>query len=341
MVASGTHLPCTGNASAWASPVLEERHAIMNPFGHGLHLDRAAFDEMLRDTVRHKEGSRLSLIKGRFKGIGKDSQKLWAIRADVDGETRTFLAKWVVDATGRKASLATKVSSRDTVKSYRVWAHHTQLGANIITPNPLLAFYAVFTGLPDSEGDHDRRTLIEATADGWFYSSLVSRSPCTRIVVFHTLPSHPSAKRARRRDGFLDLIHASSTNISKIIDTNDYNIAAGYPRCTAAGSSYLDKACNDKDGWIVVGDAALAFDPLSSQGMMTALEMGFYIGAILATRIEDGDKETGFDDDVEGMYRTIREEYESHRSYYYGIVERFKHEEFWNNVTSPVHVAVH
>ena len=35
-VASGTHLLCTGNASAWASSDLQERHSIMNPFGHGL-----------------------------------------------------------------------------------------------------------------------------------------------------------------------------------------------------------------------------------------------------------------------------------------------------------------
>ena len=31
-----------------------------------------------------------------------------------------------------------------------------------------------------------------------------------------------------------------------------------------------------------MGDAATAFDLLSSQGMMTALEMGYYIGMVLA-----------------------------------------------------------
>jgi flavin-dependent dehydrogenase len=114
-IASGTHLLCTGNASAWASSDLEERHAIMNPFGHGFHLDRAAFDELLRSSVIDSKHSTNSLqrnacvVKCRFKGVQKDSANTWIIHADVDGKTMTFFTKWVIDATGRKASLASKV----------------------------------------------------------------------------------------------------------------------------------------------------------------------------------------------------------------------------------------
>ena len=113
-VASGTHLVCTGNASAWASSDLQERHSIMNPFGHGLHLGRAAFDEMLRNTVtnnfEHDTTRSFQVVKGRFKGIEKDSACNWVVEADIAGETMTFIARWVIDATGRKASLAKKVS---------------------------------------------------------------------------------------------------------------------------------------------------------------------------------------------------------------------------------------
>lgn len=49
---------------------------IMSPSGYGLHLDRTAFDEMLRGVVKHKEESRLTLVKGHFKDIKKDSQNL-------------------------------------------------------------------------------------------------------------------------------------------------------------------------------------------------------------------------------------------------------------------------
>lgn len=87
----------------------------MNPFGHGFHLDRAAFDELLRRSVIDSQHTMKAsqtnpcMVKGRFKTAEKDSASNWAVHVDVDGETMTFIAKWVIDATGRKASLATKV----------------------------------------------------------------------------------------------------------------------------------------------------------------------------------------------------------------------------------------
>jgi 2-polyprenyl-6-methoxyphenol hydroxylase-like FAD-dependent oxidoreductase len=190
---------------------------------------------------------------------------------------------------------------------------------------------------PDSpHADTDHRTTIEATSSGWFYSALLSLTPRTRIVAFHTLPTHPSAKHARRREGFLDLLHASSFHISTIILTNNYEIApGGFPRCTAAGSSYLDKPCSEGDRWFAVGDAAMAFDPLSSQGIMTALEMGYYIGMVLAGLVR-GDRQEDVNSRVGDMYRRVREEYEQHRTYYYGLVKRFHDESFWNTVVNHI-----
>ena len=88
--------------------MLEERHAIINPFGHGRHLNRADFDEILRTTVKNCT-SRLSLERGKFKDIHRTREGLWNIEMDVKGERKSVAAKWVVDATGRKASVATKV----------------------------------------------------------------------------------------------------------------------------------------------------------------------------------------------------------------------------------------
>lgn len=79
----------------------------------------------------------------------------------------------------------------------------------------------------------------------------------------------------------------------------------------------------------------MAFDPLSSQGMMTALEMGYYVGAVLAATISPGDENPGKEvySEIAEMYQQTREEYARHRTYYYSIVERFHGEEFWNKVT--------
>ncbi|KAI9511268.1 hypothetical protein F5148DRAFT_374642 [Russula earlei] len=341
-LASGHHSPCTGNASAWATPLLEERHAIFNPFGHGLHLDRAAFDEMLRQVVidgSPRGASASTLIKGTFKHAEKNSSSHWSVHVDVNGISSTFFSRWLVDATGRKASVSTK------------------LGAKTISSEPLLSFYTLYLGpspddTPDADTDH--RTVIEATPEGWFYTALLPRltsesAPSTRLVSFHTYPTHPSARQARRSEGFLQAVHWSTTHISGLLNKHAYEPirqSSGFPRCTAAGSSRLVPPCDLVDeGWVAVGDAALAFDPLSSQGMMTALEMGCYVGMALARLFND--QQDGLEESsartraqvaVEGMYESVWEQYERHREYYYRLVKRFEGEEFWSAVQKPISV---
>ncbi|KAF5314335.1 hypothetical protein D9619_011775 [Psilocybe cf. subviscida] len=312
-VSSGLHTPCSGNASAWASSQVEERHSIMNPFGHGHHLDRANFDEMLRCAV--DQGPSTTLKKGKFSSIHKRDDGKWILDLDVQGTQKGIEATWVVDATGRKASLATKI------------------GAKVVTSNPLLAFFAVFTS-PDPEigiGDNDMRTLIEATASGWWYSSLVSRNPRTRVVVFHTSPSHPIAKIVRRAEGFLEHLKESSMHVFGIVEKGEYEMENKYPRCTAAGSSRLDSPCDGAAHWVAVGDAAMAFDPLSSQGMMTALEMGSYAGLHLSSVLMGKEEEIQLQGVLENTYDRVVSEYEKHRGYYYSIVKRFPGELFWES----------
>lgn len=114
--ATGIHSICSGNASSWASPELEEQYAIMNPYGHGWHLGRAAFDELLRESVSHcaqrEQSVPRALVKGRFKQIEKESTSTWVVHVEEsESEFGTFRAKWVVDASGRRASVVSKVNN--------------------------------------------------------------------------------------------------------------------------------------------------------------------------------------------------------------------------------------
>ena len=117
--ARGIHLNITGNASIWESTELHETFALMNPFGMGWHLDRASFDESLRDAVRsvcsitkseHFPGPSRNLERAKFLEVEKDEEG-WIISAQElkSNEKRKYRSKWIVDATGRKACLARKV----------------------------------------------------------------------------------------------------------------------------------------------------------------------------------------------------------------------------------------
>jgi 2-polyprenyl-6-methoxyphenol hydroxylase-like FAD-dependent oxidoreductase len=193
-----------------------------------------------------------------------------------------------------------------------------QLGAKTLKGDKLLAFYSLFVS---SGGDGDRRTLIEATESGWWYSSSLPHN--RRIVVYHTDDDDPSAKLVRTPDGFLDLLHNQSQHISSILTANDYDFLPGlkYPRPTAANSSVLSPICDDVEHWCAVGDAAMAFDPLSSQGMITALNAGCFIGEELAKRISmklEGVKSDGIDS-ISEYYAAVSEKYEREKRQYYRL----------------------
>jgi len=90
----------------------------MNPFGMGWHLDRAAFDEMMRDAVREitesqpTDALRCTVEKGKFVSAnkGEDGWRVHAETAGCDNIIKHYHSKWLVDATGRKASVAHKAS---------------------------------------------------------------------------------------------------------------------------------------------------------------------------------------------------------------------------------------
>ncbi|KAG2133013.1 hypothetical protein DEU56DRAFT_914037 [Suillus clintonianus] len=93
-------IKCTGNASAWATSELEETYAMMTPSGTALHLDRASFDKILRDTVDTICAGSVSLVKSTFISIDKvDDDNHLAISVKMASDDRkVYHSKWVVDA---------------------------------------------------------------------------------------------------------------------------------------------------------------------------------------------------------------------------------------------------
>jgi hypothetical protein len=201
-----------------------------------------------------------------------------------------------------------------------------KLGAKVLKQDNLLAFYSLFVS---SEDDNDHRTLIEATESGWWYTSQLAHN--RRIVVYHTDDDDPSAKLARKPDGFLDLLHNRTVHISQIILERNYDLPPGarFPHCTAAGSSVLDPICDDAERWCAVGDSAMAFDPLSSQGIITALNAGCFIGEELGKRITVDSEGTGADGicSIADYFEAVGERYDTQKKHYYRHA-RFEGE-FW------------
>lgn len=286
------HAPCYGQRSVWGDPRPQELDALRDPDGHGWHLDRMRFESWLRDAATSR-GAEL-LAPATVERIERDGAG-WR----VDTGTVTLRAKLVIDAAGRSAPIARR------------------LGAQLCVLDRLACgwIYGRDTG-PGSRG----LTYVEATEDGWWYTAPIPNA--RRILAFHTDADLPASRIARDRDA---LLHAamSTVSLAATLATSGF-VADATSSFTAAHSTTLTPCSGD--AWLAAGDAALAFDPLSSQGLLNALFTGL-------AAAEAADSHLRGDVDVMPRYRTaidgIATAYRRHVSAWYGLEQRWPEAPFW------------
>ena len=244
------HLPSPGVLVVWGADERYEHRFIFNPHGHGWHLDRQRFDAGLLDAA-DRAGARvcrgMEIASCRSVASGG-----WTIElaSDVAGTAprHRLHARRVVDATGRAAVFARRQ------------------GARRINADRLIGLAGVFDAAAATDAcgrDEDAAwTLVEACANGWWYAAQLPRQRC--IAIYMTDADQlPRDRRSWRRFWHAQLHQATHTRAYMPAG----NLQADL-HVVAAGSSRLDRVCGP--GWLAVGDAATAFDPLSSTDCSTA-----------------------------------------------------------------------
>jgi len=299
-VHEGGHLTCPGNVSVWGRPVPAVHDFLRDPHGAGWHLDRGRFVEALRGAAveagaRLVEGTRAIEVERP----GCDWQMRWRSAGGALAEVR---GGWLVDATGRGA----------------VVAH--RLGAVRRREDRLVAFVGRFRPAAGAAADRDARTWIEAVPDGWWYTARVP--PGERAVVFHTDADLAGRVALRTPAGFLARL-AEARALHGLLAGHGYALA-GRPRGVDAGSARLGPVAGD--GWLAVGDAAVSFDPLSSQGLFNALYTGLKgAGAIVAALGGDRAAPAAYARRIDAIWHA----YLDHRAVYYAAERRWPRRPFW------------
>jgi flavin-dependent dehydrogenase len=292
------HVAAYGASSAWGGDELLDNEFIYYPHNLGWHLDRKRFDRMLADEAAER-GVRLRTgCAVRDWQKSADGHWLLAVQGG-DGPASRIAARFIVDATGRRAVFARRQGARKELldKLLGVFVFFRQLGEQPLT---------------------DSYTLVEACEEGWWYSALI---PDARIVVAcmsdadivkqHGLKSPPqwfaAMCKTRHIRGRLSRVEPLTR-----------------PAVQAAYSHRLDRVTGD--GWLAAGDAATTFDPLSSQGIFKALRSGILASyAIL-------DYFKGNRAGLERYAAAVMQEYTSYletRLEYYGQERRWPDSPFW------------
>ncbi len=241
------HLPCYANLSAWGSEDLAAQHSILDPHGHGWHLDRGRFDRELRERARLLGTDVAERTTARPAGRCGDGT--WTVELRAPGRHRTVRCRWLVDATGRRAGLATAAGARRMV-------HDRLTALCLILP-------------PSTTPAPDASTLVEAAPEGWWYTALLPAGD--RLLAWYTDADLPGA-----RTGGAGLLTDAARTRHTGARVSAHRWPAAAVRRAPAHTVRLDAVHGD--GWVAAGDAAAAFDPLSSQGILTALYTGMRAG---------------------------------------------------------------
>lgn len=219
----------------------------------------------------------------RVVGCSRDGSDGWLL-ATVDG--RSVRAAAVVDATGRTSSLRPALGGRRIVHDRLV-----ALVAFVAPPSPI----------------EDGRALIEATEGGWWYSAAL---PDSRLVLaFHT-DARPSL--AGGWGGYLEEAPHTAVRAAGAGPVRARRVAASSQRREPAAGR----------GWVAVGDAAAAHDPLCGLGVHWALESGL----AAARAIVEGTTEA-YAREAAARF----EQYLSQRARYYGTERRWPEAAFWRS----------
>jgi flavin-dependent dehydrogenase len=299
------HREVCGTVAVWGAAAPRDNDFLYALHGRGWHLDRAAFDALLVDAAERR-GARL-LRRTRLRGAER-RDGTWRLGL-ADG--RALGARFVVDATGGAAVVA------------------RGQGAGFLASDRLVAVARFFAG---HGGGEDPRTLVEAFADGWWYTAALPGGQ--RIVACMTDADLARRLRLREPSRWWGQLQGAARVAAAVGGAHP----CGPLLVRAAPSRRLEPAAGD--GWLAIGDAASIFDPLSSQGIAKALRSGIFASYAIADLLVAGDGRG-----IERYRRYVRDEFASYaevRARVYREERRWPRSEFWRRrhsaVAAPLHV---
>ena len=276
-----------GIQTAWETPMARRQDFILNPFGCGWHVDRARFDGMLAAAAA-AVGAEV-VLSTRVNKCHRDSENQWSLECTREATRLTLDGRVLVDATGRRGMMAGRLGARPKAADHLMGA----------------------VTLSDRH-ETEQCTLIEAIAEGWWYSAPLPG----RRMVFTCMTDADLWKEAQ----WPDLLKSAPLTLER---------AGGVPLpppLEIVSAASLIRQPLSGPGWLAVGDAALAFDPLSGQGVLKSIDTACQSASAI-TRYLNG--EVTDLAEYESWVKDTYHAYFASRSQFYRSVERWPTAPFW------------
>jgi flavin-dependent dehydrogenase len=290
------HREVYGTSSAWGSPRLEGKEFLSLGRGDGWHLDRARFDHFLASQTARCGVA--SVTGATFRHADRIGDR-WHLDL---GLGEPVIARFVVDATGRRAAFARR------------------MGASFKNIDRLVGF-----GRFAKDGkDHDPGSVVESFEDGWWYTAGLPDG--LRFFVCMTDTDIGRGLRLSDEAAWRSQIESTHHVLNFLPDRD----TLGPIRVNPAGTRWT--SCPAEADWLAVGDAASIFDPLSSLGITKAIRSAIYAAYTIGDLLLDKDSSS-----VERYRYFLREEFGSYletRGLFYALEARWAEKKFWRRRTA-------
>ncbi|MEM7536332.1 MAG: lysine-epsilon-oxidase maturase LodB [Chloroflexota bacterium] len=301
-------LPVYSTISAWGSARLNTRDSIASPHGESYQLDRERFDQLLAEQVDQNGGT----IYPRTKYMGAerlegDGWRVW-LNHPTEHEF-SIKTRFLVDATGRQSHVSRKLG-----------ADLHQLD-NLVSVGTFLHF--------KDDRQLPKNILLETVPEGWWYSaSLPGERLCVTLFTDADLLSQ---KQAQSIDRWGTLLSQTTHTRQRV----NGSVASEKPWVKKAHSHVATSPVGD--GWLAVGDAASAYDPMSSMGIGFAISSACHAARAL---IEHFRGHSAYLESYQNGIHDNFQTYMTQRHHYYGLETRWPDEPFWSRRHQPVDTSL-
>ncbi len=302
------HDVCYGSFASWGSDEPGYNDFLFNPHGTGWHLDRGRFDAFLMQRA-DKLGVEVR-TNTHFRNAQSDRADSYLLRLDEAGVRQHVRARFVIDATGYRATFA------------------KNMGSTAEVVDRIICVYGFFS--LNAASTLSKMTMLEATRDGWWYAARLPGG--TAAAAFAVDPETVRNKALRQEQGWLRslgetvYIAPALQEAAFLRESLVIKPALSLIRKPVAGSN-----------WLSVGDAAAVYDPISAQGVYKALLDGIRAGQTVGSLI---DGRTPVVSRYAADVRNRFNDFLLNQTHLYGLERRWADSPFWRRRRQSSRAAV-
>lgn len=284
------HRPTYLTRSSWAGTVLDA-DSLRHGLGPDFHVDRRRFDAWLSD--RAVRAGAVLLAPALIQTV-ETARPGYRVVVSVGGSTTRFEADFLVDASGRRASLIRRFGARRQDR------------------DGLIAVARWCSG-----PDRDPMVLVEASDHGFWYTA---PTPDAGILAMFFTDRDGRCARAARDPVWREALASAPDTCARLKHVVARE-AAGFAASPGLTEWNPDERC------LPVGDAAISLDPISGSGLTLALRSGLEAArAVAAMRAGVANVGRAFRDGLTRIFELHLEQ----RRRAYSAEAALRGSEFWH-----------